>query len=422
MELYIFAVLVFIWGYLGIVFEHPLKTNKTFFALFGAALIWSGYAILSGNTEIVLEELSHHLSKHSEIIFFLIGAMTIVELVDAHEGFRIIQKLIKVKNKRKLLWITSGITFFLSALLDNLTTTIVMITILRKIIPNQMERMIFVGMVVICANAGGAWSPIGDVTTTMLWIGGQISAFNIMKTLILPSLVNAFIPLVVLSFSLKGDIEESKEEDSVTKNGNIMFFVGILGLIFVPIFKVITHLPPYMGIILSLSVVWFISERLDSTKDDADQKKDSVRYSLSRVDWRSVLFFLGILLMVSCLESLGILSDLSLLVDSVDLDVRFGIIGVLSAVVDNVPLVAASQGMYPLDMYPTDHKIWEGVAYAAGTGGSIFIIGSAAGIVAMGMEKINFIWYFKNISLLAFLGFVVGLLAYLWVYPYFAVH
>lgn len=422
MELYIFAILVFVWGYLGIVFEHSLKTNKTFFALFGAALIWSGYAILSGNTETVVEELSHHLGKHSEIIFFLIGAMTIVELVDAHEGFRIIQKLIKVKNKRKLLWIISGITFFLSAILDNLTTTIVMITILRKIIPNQMERIIFVGMVVICANAGGAWSPIGDVTTTMLWIGGQVSAVNIIKTLFLPSLVSALVPLLVLSRSLKGDIEESKEIDVVTKNGNTMFFSGILGLIFVPIFKAITHLPPYMGIVLSLSIVWFISERLDSTKDDADQKKDSVRYSLSRVDWRSVLFFLGILLMVSGLESLGILGDLSLLVDNINQDFRFGIIGVFSAIIDNVPLVAASQGMYPLDQYPTDHKIWEGIAYAAGTGGSMLIIGSAAGVVAMGMEKIDFMWYFKNISWLALLGFIVGLFAYLLIYPYFAVH
>ncbi|MFA7285745.1 MAG: sodium:proton antiporter NhaD [Candidatus Paceibacterota bacterium] len=397
MDLQNIIILVFILGYLCIIFEHSLKLNKTPISLLGAGLIWALYSLLSGDLKEVGKELTHHLGSHSEIIFFLIGAMAIVEIVDAHNGFRIIKNLIKTKSKRKLLWIISILAFFLSAALDNLTTTIVMVTILRKLIPNKLERLIFVGMVVICANAGGAWSPIGDVTTTMLWIDGQVSAANIMKTLILPSIVNALVPLIFLSLSLHGNIEQSHKEESVDSlkniiHGNIMFIFGILGLIFVPFFKKFTHLPPYLGIMVSLGIVWIISERLDSKKDDADIKKDSIGHALAKVDLKSALFFLGILLMVSGLESIAILKAVAVWLNQTigNQDIIVSIIGVLSAIIDNVPLVAASQGMYSLEEFPMDHKIWEFIAYAAGTGGSMLIIGSAAGVAAMGMEKISF--------------------------------
>jgi Na+/H+ antiporter NhaD/arsenite permease-like protein len=285
------------------------------------------------------------------------------------------------------------------------------------------------GMVVIAANAGGAWSPIGDVTTTMLWIGGQVSSVNIMKTLFIPSLVCMIVPLSILSMKMKGLVIHSGEHEAKNNvqknpNGDLMFFFGIGGLLFVPIFKTLTHLPPYMGILLSLSIIWIASEIIHYKKDTDEKKPYSIAGALQRIDMTSVLFFLGILLSISLLETVGILGDLALYLDNSigDINIIVPIIGVISAIIDNVPLVAASMGMYSLTDYPMDHKLWEFMAYCAGTGGSMLIIGSAAGVAAMGMERIDFMWYIKNISLLAFLGYVAGIIAYLLVYPIFAVH
>ena len=328
------------------------------------------------------------------------------------------------------MWIICFVTFFLSAVLDNLTTTIVMISLLRKLVHNKEERLLYTGMVVIAANAGGAWSPIGDVTTTMLWIGGQVSAVNIIKTLIIPSLVCMLVPLAALSFQLKGEVEQAPYDNMLAiktetvKGSRLMFFAGILGLLFVPVFKTVTHLPPYMGMMMSLGIVWVISEIIHVDTEEEEKKAYSAIHALQKIDLASVLFFLGILLAISSLESVHILSNLAVFLDTSigNQDIIVSVIGVLSAVIDNVPLVAASMGMYPLTEFPMDHKLWEFMAYAAGTGGSMLIIGSAAGVAAMGMEKIDFIWYLKKISWLAFIGYVAGIVAYLLVYPIFAVH
>lgn len=379
--------------------------------------------------EYVNEELAHHLSEIAAILFFLIGAMTIVELIDSHQGFRIITDKITTSNARTLLWLICFITFFLSAALDNLTTAIVMVSLLKKIMADANQRRFYAGMVIIAANSGGAWSPMGDVTTTMLWIGGQVSAFNIIMTLIIPSLVSMIIPLIVVTFSLKGNID--KPDFSADKFSNkkiagqgIIFAVGIAGLIFVPIFKAITHLPPYVGMLIALSVVWIVSEIVHFSEDEEDKKHYSPIHALAKIDIASVLFFMGILMMIGSLESLGILRELSAYLNDTigNLDVIVLIIGVASAIIDNVPLVAASMGMYDIITYPMDSKLWEFLAYAAGTGGSILIIGSAAGVAVMGIEKIDFVWYVRRISLYALLGYFAGAGAYMLIYPYFAVH
>lgn len=429
-------IATFVIGYACIAFEHPLKINKTASALLTGVICWAIYAlsaVFGGQYEShhIVEELSHHLSPIAEILIFLMGAMTIVELVDAHQGFKVITNRITTRDSKTLLWIICFVTFFLSAVLDNLTTTIVMVSLLRKLVHNQQQRLFFVGMVVVSANAGGAWSPIGDVTTTMLWIGGQISSVNIIKTLIIPSLVCMIVPLVVISFSMKGEVErapyDSKraiEEEETVKGSRLMFFAGVLGLLFVPVFKTVTHLPPYMGMMLSLGVIWMVSEILHIDKEAEEKKQYSAIHALTRIDMPSVLFFLGILLAISSLESLHILDQLAETLNEKigNLDIIVAVIGVLSAIVDNVPLVAASMGMYSMDVYPQDHKLWEYMAYAAGTGGSMLIIGSAAGVAAMGMEKVDFIWYLKKISWLAFIGYIAGIGAYLLIYPIFAVH
>ena len=424
----ILLILTFVIGYLAIAFEHPLKINKTATALLTGVLCWTVYIVSENNPDAVLGELSHHLASVSEILFFLLGAMTIVELVDAHDGFKLITDRITSRNRVKLLWLISFITFFLSAILDNLTTAIVMVSVLRKLIKNPDDRKLFAGVVIIAANAGGAWSPIGDVTTTMLWIGGQITPVNIMKTLLIPSLISLIIPLIYLTFKLKGSVRRGEdEEDSQeevhelvikTQNSVIMLLTGLGTLLFVPIFKTITHLPPYMGILLGLGVVWVVSEILHSEKDEEEKHPFTVSHALSKIDTSSILFFLGILISIGALESTHLLSGLAQWMDTTigNQDVIVVAIGLASAVIDNVPLVAASMGMYDLASFPTDSKIWEFMAYCAGTGGSILIIGSAAGVAVMGMEKIDFMWYVRKISFTALIGYFAGVLAYLLIY------
>jgi len=432
------VIIVFVVGYLAIALEHPIKINKTASAILTGVLCWTIYALYSNESvEHIGEQLKEHLGEISGILFFLMGAMTIVELVDAYQGFRVITDKIKTKNPIVLLWIICSVTFMLSAILDNLTTTIVMVSLARKLVPSKTMRLTFVGMIVIAANAGGAWSPIGDVTTTMLWIGGQITTVNIIKTLILPSIVCMVIPLIYLQFTLKGELGTHSEEVSSgvgnghshgnsgpIKGSRTMLFLGVGGLISVPIFKTVTHLPPYLGMLLALGVLWVVSELINPDMDEAEKRPYTAAGALTRIDVPSVLFFLGILLAVSALESMEILHHFAQWLDVTLKDNRIIItlIGILSAIVDNVPLVAASMGMYSLETYPTDHMIWEYLAYCAGTGGSILIIGSAAGVAAMGMEKVDFIWYLKKISLLAMLGYFAGAIVYLLIYPYLAVH
>jgi Na+/H+ antiporter NhaD/arsenite permease-like protein len=433
------VIALFVVGYLAIALEHPIKINKTASALLTGVLCWTIYAVYTSHSiEHVGEQLAEHLSEIAAILFFLLGAMTIVELVDAYQGFRIITDRIKTKNPKVLMWVICSVTFFLSAILDNLTTSIVMVSLVRKLVPNHQMRLFFGGMIVIAANAGGAWSPIGDVTTTMLWIGGQISSVNIMKTLILPSIVCMVVPLLYLQFTLKGELGHAgSHATSHTSSGHghghghqpikgqmLMLLLGIGGLISVPVFKTVTHLPPYLGMLLALGVIWVVSELINPDMDEVAKKPYTAAGALSRVDVPSVLFFLGILLAVGALQSMQILSAFAGWLDTTlgDNRIIITLIGILSAIVDNVPLVAASMGMYSLETYHMDHMIWEYLAYCAGTGGSILIIGSAAGVAVMGMEKIDFIWYLKKISLLAALGYFAGAIVYLIIYPYLAVH
>lgn len=413
--------LVFVIGYAGIAFEHPLRVNKTASALLTGVLCWTIYMMGSADIDLVSGQLYEHLGQISGILFFLLGAMTIVELIDAHDGFEVITSRINTTDKRKLLWIISILTFFLSAVLDNLTTTIVMVSLLRKLIDDKPTRMFFVSMVVLAANAGGAWTPIGDVTTTMLWIGGQLTTGNIITNLFIPSIVCLIVPLLVLSFSMTGKVETPKvmashQTDKTTPfEQKLILAMGIGALLFVPFFKTITHLPPFMGMLFGLAILWILTELIHKNKNDADKDAYSVIQALRKADVPSVLFFLGILIAISALESTHQLRDLAQLMDEKigNLNVIVISIGVLSAIVDNVPLVAAGMGMYDMTTYPTDHYFWSFLAYCAGTGGSMLIIGSAAGVAAMGMEKIDFIWYLKNISFLALLGYLSGAGAFL---------
>ena len=411
-------IIVFSVGYLAIALEHPIKINKTASALLTGVFCWTLYAISSGNIEEVNHHLSEHLASTSQILFFLLGAMTIVELVDAYQGFRVVTDRIQTKNPVKLLWLVCWVTFFLSAILDNLTTSIVMVSLIRKLIPNKDMRLFFAGMIVISANAGGAWTPIGDVTTTMLWIGGQISTANIIKVLIVPSIMCLMVPLVYLTFTLKGSLGDNPNPQhehtgyghGKVRGGTTMLMMGVGALVFVPIFKTLTHMPPYIGMLLGLGVLWVVSELINPHADEALRKPYTAAGALQRIDTSSVLFFLGILLAVGALESMTLLSQFASWLDSA-VGSQGGIItliGILSAIVDNVPLVAASMGMYDLSLFPTDHLVWQYLAYCAGTGGSMLIIGSAAGVAAMGMERISFIWYLRKISWLALIGYLVG--------------
>lgn len=415
-------IIVFVVGYAAIALEHPIKIDKAASALITGVLVWTLFVFTGADSHFIEEELLHHLSEISSILFFLLGAMTIVELIDAHEGFAIITDKITTTKKVKLLWIISVLTFFFSAALDNLTTSIVMISLLRKLIDDKYDRWFFAGIVVVAANAGGAWSPIGDVTTTMLWIGGQLTTATIISTLFIPSIVAMVVPLLVLTFTMKGNVTRP-----ITKEGlehyinpttaferNLIFFLGLAGLLFVPIFKTVTHLPPFMGMMLSLGVMWAVTEVIHSSKNREDKSHLSVIGVLRKVDTASVLFFLGILLAVAGLQSAG---HLAVMAGSLN-DVFNGniyainiVIGLLSSIVDNVPLVAGSMGMYEVaaaGVFAQDGVFWQFLAFCAGTGGSALIIGSAAGVAVMGLEKIDFVWYLKKISILALIGYFAG--------------
>ena len=414
-------IIVFVIGYLAITLEHSININKSATALITAVLCWTLIISNAQNKELITEQLSHHLSSISGIVFFLLGAMTIVEIIDAHDGFYSITESIKTTNKTKLVWLISIITFFLSAVLDNLTSTIVMISILNKLIQDKKTKWLLLGLVIISSNAGGAWSPIGDVTTTMLWIGGQISPLNIIKQTFLASLVSMVVPTLIINYLIKGKIElKMNVENNLHFNNNaferkLIFYAGIGCLLFVPLFKTLTHLPPYMGMLFCLGVIWTITELIHHKKHNDEKGSLSVSHALRKIDTPSILFFFGILMSISALEVTGILpqmaSSLNKTVGNISL-VAIGI-GLLSAVLDNVPLVAALQSMYSLNDFPKDHYFWELLAFTAGTGGSCLIIGSAAGVAVMGIEKINFFWYLKKISWIAIIGFIAGVSTFL---------
>ncbi len=415
-----FGILItFILGYLAITLEHKIRVDKAASALVSGVLCWVIYITNQPDKHAVTHQLMEHLGDIAGILFFLLSAMTIVELIDAHDGFQIITERISTQNAVKLLWIIGILTFFLSAVLDNLTTTIVIVSLLRKIIADREQRLFFAGITVIAANAGGAWSPLGDVTTTMLWIGGQITPINIITKLFFPSLICLLVPLIFVSRQLKGNIlppvQAAQTLTSTPFNRKLVFFLGLGVLLFVPVFKTLTHLPPFMAILLGLGVIWIITEMVHSEKDKEDKDFLTVVYALRKIDTPSILFFLGILISISALESTGLLKSAAVwLTQNIGNESIIVLsIGLLSAVVDNVPLVAASQGMYDLTQYPPDHFFWEFIAYCTGTGGSILIIGSAAGVAAMGMERIDFFWYLKRISLLALLGYFAGAMVYI---------
>ena len=427
-------VTIFIIGYACIALEHPLKVNKTATALLLGVLVWTIYSMyhVIPSTEIS-EHLIENLGETAEIVFFLLGAMTIVTLIEDYQGFRIITDKIKTTDKRKLLWIISILTFFLSALLDNMTTAIVMVALLRKLIADKKERWLYAGMVILAANAGGAWSPIGDVTTIMLWIKGEVTTVNIIVKTLFASLVCMAVPVWILCRKLQGDIVRPEEENSGVevplRFRRMVLIMGVCALVFVPVFKTITHLPPYLGMLFGLSVLWVTTEIVSRKYSKENFKLPTAVTTLEHVDVPTILFFLGILMAVSCLKVAGILGGLAQGLNDTFLTVQSGevvgggffiidiIIGALSSIVDNVPLVAAVQGMYPVTdpaiadfvpLFGVNHPFWEFLAYCAGTGGSLLIIGSAAGVAVMGMEKIDFIWYLKKISLLALVGYLVG--------------
>ncbi|WP_445957343.1 sodium:proton antiporter NhaD [Yeosuana sp.] len=457
-------ILVFVMGYLAITLEHSIKIDKLIPALVMMAILWAlialgiesfpqwfdsskltlleGFGSFSGEEKINLmeEALLHHLGKTAEILVFLLGAMTIVEIIDYFDGFSTIKDFVKTKKKVKILWIFSILAFALSAIIDNLTATIVLISILQKVVKDRNVRLYYAGLIIIAANAGGAWSPIGDVTTTMLWIGKKVTTGHLVGYLLLPSFLCMAVPSFIASFLpiFKGDLEidEQAEEKKKSRFSGTMLYLGLGAIVFVPIFKMITHLPPYIGMMLSLGVVAVFAEiyssakfsmsDFDSEESDAHALHSPVHQSLSRIELPSILFFLGILMAVAALESLGILFEFASSLqeympmlgteippipgyESVS-DLVVLLLGVASAVIDNVPLVAASLGMFS---EPIDNELWHFVAYSAGTGGSMLIIGSAAGVVAMGMEKIDFFWYLRKISWLALIGFLVGAAAFM---------
>ncbi|GJM27499.1 MAG: sodium:proton antiporter [Cyclobacteriaceae bacterium] len=442
-------ILIFVIGYLSITLEHPLKLDKTVPALIMASLMWAVLAIAfhgglvtvidthdhifdasAGYTEEVEEgfigALLHHLGKTAEILVFLIGAMTIVEIIDLHKGFQILKDYVNTRNKRKLLWIIGILAFILSAIIDNLTATIVLITLLRKLIPNKQARLWYAAMIVIAANAGGAWSPIGDVTTTMLWIGKKVSTGGLISKLVIPSIVCMVVPTLIVSYlsPFRGEIEvdPSEEQDNTRLlSSKKMLYLGLGAIVSVPVFKTLTHLPPYLGMMLALGVVWLVSEYITPEPNFTEEKREHYRthHALAKIEMSSILFFLGILMAVGALESLVIAGSgvgaLRYVAEGLDAaipnqDVVIMMLGVASAIIDNVPLVAASMGMYN---FPLDDYLWHFIAYAAGTGGSMLIIGSAAGVAAMGMERIDFIWYLRKVTWLAAIGFVAGSIVYI---------
>lgn len=440
-SMFYLMIFLFVLGYAAIALEYPLKINKSASALLLAVLMW--VLFISGGEDILVRSgefhryladhpdgsfrewitdqvLLRHLGEISEILFFLLGAMTIVELVDSHEGFRMITDRIRTTGKVRLLWILCIITFFMSAVLDNLTTSIVMVALLRKMIADKKDRWFFAGMVIIAANSGGAWSPIGDVTTIMLWIGGHVTTFNIILKTFLPSIISLVLPLVIMSFKMKGNVRrpvassvENQSDPTSAAERNFIFFLGIGSLLFVPVFKAITHLPPYTGMLFGLGVLWVTTEIMHKSKHEEHRPKLTVGGILRRIDTPSIMFFLGILLAVAALQSSGHLEMLATALENriENLYLINVAIGLMSAIVDNVPLVAGAIGMYG-SSFGTDHYFWEMLAYCAGTGGSILIIGSAAGVAVMGMEKIDFIWYLRKVSVWALTGFLAGSATY----------
>ncbi|MCE5318365.1 MAG: sodium:proton antiporter NhaD [Parachlamydia sp.] len=408
---------VFVVGYLFITLEHLTYINKATIALLMAVLCWSiQFLDPSWSWERNHQVLEEHLSSISQVVIFLLGALAIVEIISVHKGFNLVTKALHFQSKRKTLWVVGLITFFLSAVLDNLTTTVVMLSMLRKVVDEGEDRLFTGGAIVIAANAGGAWTPIGDVTTTMLWIGGQVSTLTVMRDLFLPSFVCLLVALLLLSIPLKGNYhlrELSAEDDALEPMGEFVFFLGVAALVFVPFFKILTGLPPFMGMLLGLSVMWLITDLVHHKDYSRDHLK--VPQVLARIDLAGVLFFLGILLAIQALEAAQILGHLSIWFDKHISNPQWlaTVIGFVSAVVDNVPLVAATMEMYTLEQFPTDHSFWQLVAYCAGTGGSMLLIGSAAGIVFMGLEKVDFFWYMRRISLPALLSYAAGIAVYL---------
>ena len=418
-------ILIFVLTYAAIAFEHSVQINKSATALIGAGLLWTVYAMAGPETKAVEAALGESLTSTAQIVFFLMGAMTIVEVVDAHDGFEVITHRIQTTKLSHLMLLVGLVTFFLSAILDNLTTTIVMVSLMKKLLDKREDRMLFAGMIVIAANAGGAWTPIGDVTTTMLWIGGQVTTVEIMKGLFIPSMINLTVPLAVTAWALRGRLVEAPVRElargsieTTAFERQLMFSLGLGILVAVPAFKTITHLPPFLGILLGLGLLWLVGDLVHRQKSDEDKEHLTLVSALTRIDMSSILFFVGILLAVASLEHAHILTAVAQWLNDVvgRLDIIVILIGLVSAVVDNVPLVAAAMGMYSLTQYPADNFLWEFMAYCAGTGGSILIIGSAAGVAAMGLEKIDFLWYAKKISLLALLGYLGGAIFYIFQY------
>jgi Na+/H+ antiporter NhaD/arsenite permease-like protein len=415
------VAVIFVLAYAAIAFEHPLRINKSAVALIAAGLMWTVYSIASPlGVQGVSEQLTEKLAETAAIVFFLICAMTIVEVTDAHGGFEVITSRIKAKKLSTLLWIIAFIAFLLSSILDNMTTTIVMVALMKRLLKERSQRIFFAGIIVIAANAGGAWTPIGDVTTTMLWIGGQVSALGIIQSLFAASVVNLATPLAVVSFGLRGkqyqlaDSSPRDASDFPAFERNTMFALGLGVLVLVPAFKQVTHLPPFMGVLFGLGLLWIAGEILHKGKTPEERRHLTLAHALSRIDHSSLLFFVGILLAVATLEHARVLAILADWLDRVigRQDLILLLLGLLSAIVDNVPLVAASMAMYPLSKFPIDSFLWEFMAYCAGTGGSILIIGSAAGVAAMGMEKIQFLWYMRRIAWLALLGYLAGAAVY----------
>ncbi|OMO63285.1 hypothetical protein COLO4_32603 [Corchorus olitorius] len=411
-------VLLFALGYAGIIFEESLAFNKSGVGLLMAVSLWVVRSTTAPSTNIAVAELTHASAEVSEIVFFLLGAMTIVEIVDAHQGFKLVTDNITTRKPRTLLWVVGFVTFFLSSILDNLTSTIVMVSLLRKLVPPSEYRKLLGAVVVIAANAGGAWTPIGDVTTTMLWIHGQISTLQTMKGLFLPSVVSLAVPLALMSLTseVNGKGQESPNvlaSEQMAPRGQLVFAVGIGALVFVPVFKALTGLPPFMGMLFGLGVLWILTDAIHYGESERQRLK--VPQALSRIDTQGALFFLGILLSVSSLESAGLLQELANYLDAhiPNVELIASAIGVVSAIIDNVPLVAATMGMYDLTSFPQDSEFWQLVAYCAGTGGSMLVIGSAAGVAYMGMEKTDFFWYFRKVSGFAFAGYAAGIATYL---------
>lgn len=413
-------IVVFILGYAAIALEHPLRIDKAASALLTGGLCWTIYVFQSGDFHHVNEELLHHLGEIASISFFLLGAMTIVEIIDGHDGFEIITRRLTSKSKSKLLIAVAIITFFLSAILDNLTTAIVMTMLTARLLSDVKDRLYFASLIIIAANAGGAWSPLGDVSTTMLWIGGQITAMHIMLWLILPSIAVCFVPVLIMALRYRGEtvtpvVSDNELHAPLHPISRYVLFMGVLLLIFVPVFKTVTHLPPFLGMLIALAIMWIFTTALHAKHPAHEIKQISVAGALRRIDTPSILFFLGILLAVSSLDAAGILKSLADFFDAtLGNEYLIGItLGVLSAIVDNVPLVAAAQGMYDLEMYPPDHVFWTFLTLTTGTGGSMIIIGSAAGVAVMGIEKVEFFWYLKRISWLAAIGLAAGIAVFL---------